>query len=760
MEKKALVFYIFNILKPGGTSRSAINMITNGLSLDSFDKYYILNYQNYSKKKVRKFLKENNFDDDKVKFISMKELKKLEEEIYFIITREDFFSITEKIKDYPNIKNIIGEVHAPLKYIEDKYLFLENIDVIKVNTEFILKEFKKKYNYENVIYNYVSLDHLLNIKPKKIKIDKNNINLYIISRLDEEQKNISYAIKFINYLKQKNEKVRLFIDGYGPDEDLYDTMIRELSLEEMIFINHKEKPEDLIPVSFAKYETFGFSIIEGIQEYGSCLLFPGLDENLKEIYEESNRVKYLTLNLKEDYKIFKSFVENYSEKDEKYIEDIFNKLNSKNYLNEYKEKVKNTLSKKNKYDLKSQDQEYLNLKRNTLLKSKNELFKNKLKKITPHKFIPQKIKIKLIEVLNKKVKNDLINENNYFIETFHGKNFSGNPKALAFEIRKENLNANIYVSSINKMVDIEIISLGFTPIRFNSFDYKEKYKKSKYIISNGNVLLGLPKIEGQVHIQTWHGLSLKNMVYDLNDKKERDRQVEAFLPRMKKWDYLLTSGGEYTKLLSSAFNLKENNHVKIIEKGMPRVNFIKTVDVEYIKDKYGIDSEKKVILFSPTWRKEKRKSITELNLLKMVEHFEDYVIILKLHPLEVYIRDEYKDLHPRIIVPLIEFSDINELYAISDILISDYSSVIFDYMHLGRPIIVNQEDEENYGNNVGFYFDIEQETGLKTNKFNTEEMIKEVESKVDKVYDYSNFIKKYTPKDITYKEGDILKYIK
>ncbi len=764
MEKKSIVFYVFNIFNPGGTTRSCVNMIKNSIENDIFNTIYIVNHQGVKRKDKKNFYKTHNLNPQKVRFISLKKLKKLNEEFDFLITREDFLPISSEIKDYENSRYIIGEIHAPLEYIKDKYLFLENLDFIKVNTKKIYEEFKEKYNYENVIYNYVSLDHLHNIEQKNINISK-EINFYVLSRFEEYSKNISYIIRYVDHLLKNNQQVKLYLDGYGPNRNLYEYLIKEYNLEDSIFINSEEKPKDLVPISASRYETFGFSIIEGIHEYGACLFYPGIDDNLKEIYPETNNVKYLSLDLEKDYQVFLEFKNNYNSNEASYTKDIINKLDDYNYMKNYMQKAKFVLDNSKEYNINLQSDYYRYLKDKTIDKSRYMNIINFLKKILPYKMISFKTRRKILKKVEKLRKTNefekyIIEDNTYFIETFHGKNFSGNPKALAFEIRKENPNANIYVSSINTIVDIEIFSLGFKPIRFNSLAYKEAYKKSKYIISNGNILLGLPKLEGQIHIQTWHGLPLKNMVYDLNDKKERKEQVEAILPRMEKWDYLLTAGGEYTKLLSSAFNLKENNHVKIIEKGMPRVNYIKTVDKDEIKVKYGIDTDKKVILFSPTWRKEKRESVTELDLLNMVEHFKDYVIILKLHPLEGYIRNEYKDLHPRIIVPLIEFSDINELYAISDILISDYSSVIFDYMHLSRPIIINQEDEEEYGKDIGFYFDIEKETGLKANNFNTKEMIEAIEDKVNKEYDYSKFINKYTPKDQDYIEGEILKVTK
>ncbi len=763
MNNKSVVMYVFNIFNPGGTSRSCINMIKDIQKNKSFDHVYVVNYKNLinQKQKEKDFYNINKIEEDFVDFISIKEIPKIKEDLIFLITREDFLPITEKTKHFKNIKYTIGEIHAPLEYIKEKYLFLENLDLVKVNTKKILEEFKEKYNYENVIYNYVSLGHLNKIRTKKVDI-KNGINFYIISRLEESSKNISYIMFLINYAKKRGENLKLYIDGYGPDKKFYEDLIIELSLEENIFINAKSKPTNLVPISASKYETFGYSIVEGIYEYGSCLLYPGEDDNLKEIYQETNNIKYLTLNFEEDLEIIRSFKDTYNKEEENYAKNLMEKLDDKNYISNYIKKANIVLENKKEYKVENQKNEYKVLRKRTLknnILSKKFFIKKTLNKFRRFSLI-NKVFNKLEQISIKiKIRKIKVQEDTYFIESFHGKNFTGNPKALALEVSKENPNANIYVSSINRFVDMEIYSYGYTPIRFKTKEYKKAFKRSKYVISNGNLILSLEKIKGQIHVQTWHGLPLKKMINDLNDKSERKKQIKALKPRIKKWDYLLTAGGESTKLLKSAFNIKDNDNLEIIEEGMPRVNYLKNVSVQQIKDKYNIPSDKKVILLSPTWRSKQRETVTELDLLKIVEELKDIIIIIKLHPLEGHLRENYRNIHPRILVPIQEFSDINELYSITDLLISDYSSVIFDYMTLNKPIIINQEDKEEYGDEIGFYFDVSKETGLKANNFTTKEMIKEIKSEINKEYDYSKFINKYTPKDNTYKEGNILKYI-
>ncbi|MGO2099651.1 CDP-glycerol glycerophosphotransferase family protein [Vagococcus salmoninarum] len=347
-------------------------------------------------------------------------------------------------------------------------------------------------------------------------------------------------------------------------------------------------------------------------------------------------------------------------------------------------------------------------------------------------------------------------ENSIFVESFHGKNFSGDPKYLAIAMKKEHPFLKVYVSSINQLVDTEILSYGFTPVRLGSKLYLEAANYADYIIVNGNTLDKV-NINEQKVIQTWHGFPLKKMVNDLNDESKKEEELKMFLPRMKKWDYLLTSSDVNTKLLSSAFNVTENSKLRILEYGAPRNEYIianKTNDNEvgkifwkYFNREYNADL--KIILFCPTWRKGKRNSVSSLDLKRLIDGLpEDYHIIVKLHPLESHLRKNYSELDSRIHCFFNEVVDIQELYLLSSLLITDYSSTIFDYAHLKRSLLLIQDDEEEYSDAVGFYFDSEKITGIPKVKMSEDELCIEIINLIEsKIVNHSIEISKYMEKD-------------
>ena len=100
--------------------------------------------------------------------------------------------------------------------------------------------------------------------------------------------------------------------------------------------------------------------------------------------------------------------------------------------------------------------------------------------------------------------------NKVFIESFHGNNFSGDPKYIALGIKNFFKDKEVFVSSINSLVDIEIRNHGFKPVRFGSKDYIEKFRMSKYIFINGN--FGIKYISIKTKCLFKHGMvfRLKN----------------------------------------------------------------------------------------------------------------------------------------------------------------------------------------------------------------------------------------------------------
>lgn len=344
-------------------------------------------------------------------------------------------------------------------------------------------------------------------------------------------------------------------------------------------------------------------------------------------------------------------------------------------------------------------------------------------------------------------------------ESSVGRNYSGNPKAIYEEMIVQGLD-KVYkciwiLEDINEHVPGKCKKVKRLRIRY--FYYMIR---AKFWVMDSRQPTYLKKKKGNVYIQTWHGTPLKKLGLDMSFvNMSGDNDIEnyknAFEKDSRMWDYLISQNAYSTEIFKSAFAFDK----EILEIGYPRNDMLINTDEKQLKElkfKLNIPENYKVILYAPTWRdnqyneKGKYKFIMPINLKQFVDNFGDeYILILKPHYLIV---DKFDISNYIDNVRLCEIEqDIQQLYIISDILITDYSSVMFDYSILKRPIIFYMYDLEEYQNEIrGFYFDILEEAPGKIVLNNKEliNAIKNINCNTEKyIIKYDTFNKKYNAKD-------------
>lgn len=303
-------------------------------------------------------------------------------------------------------------------------------------------------------------------------------------------------------------------------------------------------------------------------------------------------------------------------------------------------------------------------------------------------------------------------------ESFLGKQYSDNPRAIYEYIQQKYPEYDLYWSAEGKSLekferhDVQILR------RF-SFRWMMKMNRAKYWVSNSRLPLWIPKPKQTIYVQTWHGTPLKRLAADMDEVHMPGTNTEQykrnFLAESSKWDYLISPNSYSTEIFQRAFQFNKT----MLETGYPRNDYLITAnepgEIERLKKQIGLPLDKKIILYAPTWRdnqfygRGRYKFELQLELDKMRESFGDeYIILLRMHYLvaEHLNIEEYKEF----VYDLSLHEDIRELYLISDVLITDYSSVFFDYANLKRPILFYVYDIEEYRDTLrGFYVDFEKE---------------------------------------------------
>lgn len=331
-----------------------------------------------------------------------------------------------------------------------------------------------------------------------------------------------------------------------------------------------------------------------------------------------------------------------------------------------------------------------------------------------------------------------VKDNWVFCESFFGKSYSDSPKYVYEYMQKNHPGEYKYIWVIeNKKT---VVPYKHTKVKRFSIRYCYYLARCKYYIFNSRQPVWIKKRKGNVFLQTWHGTPLKRLVFDLED-------INSATPRYKKetyrqsrsWDYLIAANQYSSDIFKRCFIYNKT----MLETGYPRNDIMHWDNKDEIaaglKDKLGIPKGKKTILYAPTWRddeyytKGQYKFSLKLDLQLMKKELgHEYVLLLRTH---YFIADSID------VTGLEDFAfnfsnydDISELYLISDYLITDYSSVFFDYANLKRPMLFFTYDLEKYRDVLrGFYIDIEEELPGPL-LFTTEEIIEAVRN-MDEITD-------------------------
>ncbi|MGF1847243.1 CDP-glycerol glycerophosphotransferase family protein [Vibrio lentus] len=308
----------------------------------------------------------------------------------------------------------------------------------------------------------------------------------------------------------------------------------------------------------------------------------------------------------------------------------------------------------------------------------------------------------LYKVLSKfvKVDNSLI-----FFESFRGGSTADSPMAIYREINfKCKIVWVLNDHETSSFEDKEFSSVIF--VSYKSLKYWLYLAKARILISNCILPFSFVKKDSQVYIQTWHGTTIKKLGLDIviDNKKTQDLRVvhKVFSMEGKRADFFLSPSKYMDDKLHSIFSIGDE---KLFKVGYPKndriVNGISKLEKEKIIKSIGLDESKPILLYAPTFRDGKDNCVVErlLNDSNFLSEIGDkFNLIYRGH----YYQDHSNSSG---FLDLSKYQDINDLFLISDILVTDYSSVFFDFALLDRTIYFYTPDKEKYDNSVrGLYF--------------------------------------------------------
>ncbi|MCL2115476.1 MAG: bifunctional glycosyltransferase family 2 protein/CDP-glycerol:glycerophosphate glycerophosphotransferase [Methanobrevibacter sp.] len=555
-----------------------------------------------------------------------------------------------------------------------------------------LKEYEKKISDENfpislIIPNGGGINNIssLNVLIKKEFIIKNEISFdenlrhnsdfSFIIPLIKSSSNIT-GIKSAFYIKRRRD------DPYIPS------------------LNQENKDE-----KFLRY----------MESYNHLLNYMGEEKSLK-VLVDKKMIKYY-------FKTFSPKIRRSPE--DKWRNEYFEKMSdiSKNFdeksMKWYQKREINALRKK---DLKSL-KKYLYLR----------LIFKKLRRFIKHPRIGLIYRNIYMSIFNKMT----LNNNMIMFESFRGQFYNDNPKYIYEYLYNHYKNDFKFIWVINnKNNKKEILGSPKTVKRF-SLKYYYYMALSKYWVINLRQPLRLRKREDQVILSTWHGTPLKKLGLDIDTIHSADPKIKHhYVTNASQWKYLVSPNKYSTDIFRRVFAYDG----EVLEYGYPRNDILYEKNPEIIntiKKKLKLPFNKKIILYAPTWRDDEYyesgqyKFNLKLNLEKLKNNIDnEYIILIRTH---YFIADklDLKDFE-NFAFNVSYHDDIGELYLISDILITDYSSVFFDFANLKRPILFYTYDLEKYSSSLrGFYIDMKKDLPGPL-LFTTEEIIEAI-ANIDKI---------------------------
>lgn len=301
-----------------------------------------------------------------------------------------------------------------------------------------------------------------------------------------------------------------------------------------------------------------------------------------------------------------------------------------------------------------------------------------------------------------------IQQNKIVCCNMKGKRYGDNPKYISDKLLQQHKNYDI-VWLIKNIENEEPID-GIRYVKYGSFQMLRELVTAKVWIDSNSKMPGLHKRKSQYYIQTWHGsYGLKKVYGDIEDKVSLiDKK---FIKSNSKIQDLMVSNSKfYSDIMRRAFWYDG----EIIEKGSPRNDIFFEDATSYRKKilKYFGLTDENIILYAPTYRNDMELNRYDVNFEKILECAEKkfggkWVMFVRLHPHNLKDAEKFITYNDRVINAS-GYDVMQELLVAADILISDYSSCMFDFITKPKPCFIYATDRDKYKKERDYYFELEE----------------------------------------------------
>lgn len=354
-----------------------------------------------------------------------------------------------------------------------------------------------------------------------------------------------------------------------------------------------------------------------------------------------------------------------------------------------------------------------------------------------------------------------INSKMVFLESRSGSDMAGNILYIAKEISENPdykhlklcISAKPHMTEKIKMTLNQYNIKKFKYLRSESLRYYKYLSKSKYLITDTSFPRRFIKKDGQIMLNTWHGTPLKNMGRDVVNEVYNMGNV---MRNLFFSDFLLFPNEYMKEKMTRAYMLENICKAAVLNEGYPRNSVFFNKDRRNeLRHEFDID-DKQVLVYMPTWRGQVNKYDTEGVINEVTDFLEEMdsklndnqLMYVKYHPLMALDLQDDTYKHIKAFPTGYEYYEILNM---ADTLITDYSSVFYDFANSGQKIILYCYDKEDYFASRGVYVSLDELPFPQAETI--DQLIKEINC--PKNYDDTEFIKQYC----TYDSPDAVKRI-
>ena len=286
-------------------------------------------------------------------------------------------------------------------------------------------------------------------------------------------------------------------------------------------------------------------------------------------------------------------------------------------------------------------------------------------------------------------------ENAVFFESFYGRNASCNPLAIDRELARRAPGITRYWS----VVDLSVaVPEGAIAVVEGSPEWWRARGSARLLVVNDWLRRRFVRRRGQIVLQTWHGTPLKRLA--LHRPGFDPRRMAAVVRESRRWNILLAQNPYAARILGKAYAFLTR---PVWVEGYPRNDVLTTGDGGATREALGIRPNERVLLYAPTWRDDRDQIVDFVDPARLAAA-TDSVVLVRGHSRTLL---PGRDAEGPRVIDVTGFPDTSMLLLAADALITDYSSVMFDFSVTGKPMYFLVPDMEHYrGELRGFYFDL------------------------------------------------------